>query len=54
MRTEAEIRQVLAAIEEQDPNLEDDNMSLIHDTLGFVLGGRGSARQFISDYVEEL
>jgi len=55
MRTETEILQVLQAVEEADPNLEDDVMSMIHDTLRWVLGHDAkSVDAFIQDYIEEV
>lgn len=55
MRTEAEIRRVLEAVQTADPDLEDDVVSMIFDTLNWVLSsGAGGVEEFIQNYIEEL
>jgi hypothetical protein len=56
MRSEAEIRKVLDATYEADPDHEDDDIERIQDTLRWVLGpdyDSDSADEFISMHISE-
>lgn len=54
MRTEQEIQQVFAALQDADPDHDDENCELINDTLRWVVGHDDSpAEEFIKTYIAE-
>lgn len=53
MKTPEEIEKVYEAVKAADPNQDDEAMSMLYDTLRFVLGySKESPEKFIEDYVE--
>lgn len=55
MQAEANVRKVLDAVREADPNQEDEALSMLYDTLRWVLEEEhGSAESFIGYFVAEI
>lgn len=50
MKTQAEIEQVLVAMDKADPDFEDEEMEAMRNAFGFVLGQQ-SIQEFISYYI---
>jgi hypothetical protein len=54
MISEAEIHEVLAAIDEADPDFEDEGLEAMRDAFRFALGqGERTAKEFIEYHIGE-
>lgn len=55
MQSEANVRKVLDAVRKADPNLEDEVLSMVYDSMRWVLGeDHGTVEQFIASFVTDI